>query len=158
MMILGWLSPPAPRAERATANRAGAETQKRSIDDKNESQHTSPQSQRWRPVGGPFGVASSVATVTRVREMGGAPRNPAPRNHFWVWIVKPSRCHCAEWHLTSRVFTEDQTTYRRVPTPLRSTSPFSKRGRWALGSFPHDGLVLMTRLALYKEGVMIVYC
>ena len=23
-----------------------------------------------------------------VREMGGAPRNPAPRNHLLVWIVK----------------------------------------------------------------------
>ena len=24
-----------------------------------------------------------------MREMGGAPRNPAPRNHFWGWIAKP---------------------------------------------------------------------
>ena len=40
--------------------------------------------------------------------MGGAPRNPAPRNHFLVWIVKPSGCHCTDGHLTSRVFTEDQ--------------------------------------------------
>ena len=28
-----------------------------------------------------------------LREMGGAPGNPAPRNHLWVWIVKPSGCH-----------------------------------------------------------------
>ena len=41
-------------------------------------------------------------------EMGGAPRNPAPRNHLFVWIVKPSGCHCTDGHLTSRVFTEDQ--------------------------------------------------
>ena len=29
-----------------------------------------------------------------LREMGGAPRNPAPRNHFLAWNVKPSGCHC----------------------------------------------------------------
>ena len=28
------------------------------------------------------------------REMGGAPRNLAPKNHFLVWIVKTSGCHC----------------------------------------------------------------
>ena len=28
--------------------------------------------------------------------MGGAPRNPAPRIHFWVWIAKPSGCHCTD--------------------------------------------------------------
>ena len=43
-----------------------------------------------------------------VREMGGAPRNPAPRNHLSVWIVKPSGCHCTDGHLTMKVFTEDQ--------------------------------------------------
>ena len=31
-----------------------------------------------------------------LREMGGAPRNPAPRNHLLVWIVKPSGCHCTD--------------------------------------------------------------
>ena len=30
------------------------------------------------------------------REMGSAPRNPAPRNHFWAWIVRPSGCHCTD--------------------------------------------------------------
>ena len=42
------------------------------------------------------------------REMGGAPRNPAPRSHFLVWIVKPSGCHCTDGPLTGRAFTEDQ--------------------------------------------------
>ena len=37
-----------------------------------------------------------------------APRNPAPRNHLLVWIVKSSGCHCTDGHLTSRVFTEDR--------------------------------------------------
>ena len=31
----------------------------------------------------------AVTAQEGVREMGGAPRNPAPRNHFLVWIVKP---------------------------------------------------------------------
>ena len=64
-----------------------------------------------------------------IREMGGAPRNPAPRNHFLVWIVKPSGWHCTDGHLTSRVFTEESKISYRVPTPLRSTSPFSEGGR-----------------------------
>ena len=55
-------------------------------------------SERWR--------AFRVLRV--VKEMWGAPRNPAPRNHFLVWIVKPSGCHCTDGHLTSRVVTEDQ--------------------------------------------------
>ena len=52
-----------------------------------------------------------------IREMGGALRNPAPRNHSSVWMFKPSRLPlhgCIWWN-----------KYRRVPTPLRSTSPFS---------------------------------
>ena len=36
-----------------------------------------------------------------IREMKGAPRDPAPRNYFLVWIVKPSGCR----HLTSGVST-----------------------------------------------------
>ena len=40
-------------------------------------------------------------------KMGGAPRNLAPRSRVWVWIVKPSGCHCTDGHLTSRVVTED---------------------------------------------------
>ena len=61
-----------------------------------------------------------------VREMGGAPRNSAPSNHFFlVRIVKPSGCHCTDGHLTSRVFTEDRKMSYRVPTPLGALSPFS---------------------------------
>ena len=46
-------------------------------------------------------------------------------NHLLVWIVKTSGCHCTDGHLTGRVFTEDQQIPYRVPTPLRSTCPFS---------------------------------
>ena len=59
--------------------------------------------------------------------MGGAPRNPAPRNHVLARIVEPSGCHCTDAHMKSTVFTEDQQKCRIVPTPLRSTSPFSDR-------------------------------
>ena len=52
-----------------------------------------------------------------LREMGGAARNPAPVNHLLVWIVKPSGCNCTD--------ALGGKTYRRVPTPLRSTSPIS---------------------------------
>ena len=49
--------------------------------------------------------------------MRGAPRKPAHRNHFLVRIVKPSGCHCTD--------ALGGTKYRGMPTPLRSTSPFS---------------------------------
>ena len=42
-------------------------------------------------------------SLSQIRETGGAPRNPAHRNHLLVWIVKPSGCHCTDGHLTSRV-------------------------------------------------------
>ena len=42
-----------------------------------------------------------------LREMGGAPRNTAPGNHFLARIVEPSSCHCTDGHLTGRVVTED---------------------------------------------------
>ena len=58
--------------------------------------------------------------------MGCAPRNPAPRNHLLVWIVKPEGCHCMDGHLTSRVLTEDQQISQSAD-PLRSTSPFSDK-------------------------------
>ena len=73
-----------------------------------------------------FGVGGPCPPSTR--EMGGAPRNPAPRSHFLVWIVKPSGFHCTDGHLTSRVSLRIKA-YRRVPTPLRSTSPFSDSRR-----------------------------
>ena len=52
-----------------------------------------------------------------LREVGGAPRNPAPRNHLLVWIVRPSGCHCTDGHLTSRVFTEDQQISKSADPP-----------------------------------------
>ena len=62
-----------------------------------------------------------------IREIGGAPRSPAPRNHLLVWIFEPSGCHCTDGHLTSRV-SPRINKYRRLPTPLRSTSRFSHAG------------------------------
>ena len=49
----------------------------------------------------------SICEWEHLREMGGAPRNPAPRNQWLVRIVKPLGCHCTDGHLTSREFTED---------------------------------------------------
>ena len=54
-----------------------------------------------------------------LREMGGAPKSPALWSHFLVRIVKPSGCHCTD------ALGGGKRNYRRVPTPLRSTSPFS---------------------------------
>ena len=38
------------------------------------------------------------------REVGGAPKNLAPRNHFLAWIVKPSGCHCTDVALDKQSF------------------------------------------------------
>ena len=51
----------------------------------------------------------------REREMGGAPKNPAPRNHF----LAHRQAAAARMHSVG-------TKCRRVPTPLRSTSPLSE--------------------------------
>ena len=63
-------------------------------------------------------VAECLQLVYTIREMGCAPRNPAPRNHFLVWIVKPSGCHCTDGHLTSRAFTEDPNRIVECRPPL----------------------------------------
>ena len=68
-----------------------------------------------RPAGCAWLAGSPAAPF--LREMGGAPRNPAPRNHFLVWIVKSPGCHCTDAFGGKK--------YRRVPTPPRSTFPFS---------------------------------
>ena len=69
--------------------------------------------------GAAAGTAPLISTASQLSEMGGAPRHPAPWNHLFVWvrIVKPSGCHCTD--------ALGGTEYRRVPTPLRSTSPLS---------------------------------
>ena len=52
-----------------------------------------------------------------LREMGGDPRNPVPRNRFWVWVVKTSGCHCTDGHLTSKAFAEDQAIASSADPP-----------------------------------------
>ena len=49
-----------------------------------------------------------IYITNSVREMGSDPRNPAPRNHLLVRIVKPSGRHCTDGRFTSRAFTEDR--------------------------------------------------
>ena len=60
--------------------------------------------------------------------MGGAPRNPSPRNHFLAWIVKPSGCHCAVGHFTSRVSTVES----RPPLGALPLSPMDAGSRSGL--------------------------
>ena len=62
------------------------------------------------PAQTPGGTGAGLAEGKRhaIREMGGAPRNLAPRNHLSVWIVKHIRLplhRCIWWN-----------KYRRVPT------------------------------------------
>ena len=80
---------------------------------------------------------TSVDIVRRrcLREMGGAPRNSAPRNRFRVRIVKPSGCHCTDGHLTSKVFTEDfknivecRPPSGALPLSLSSATPGRRLG------------------------------
>ena len=46
--------------------------------------------------GPPQSLAAVALRSPKVRETGGAPRSPAPRNRFLVWTVKPSGCHCTD--------------------------------------------------------------
>ena len=59
-----------------------------------------------------------------MREMGGAPRNPAPRNHLWVRIVKPSGCPmhgCIWWKTISQLPPTSPSLQRsRQPPPCSS--------------------------------------
>ena len=77
--------------------------------------------------GGPHSMESPAAhngseqcsEPSLVREMGGAPRNPALRNQFVGVDCQANRLplhRCFRWR-----------AYLRVPTPLRSSSPFSER-------------------------------
>ena len=69
-----------------------------------------------------------------IREIGAAPRNPAPRIHFFVWIVKPSGCHCTDGHLTSRAFIEDQKHIVECRPPLGALPLSDSRIRLGQGA------------------------
>ena len=65
---------------------------------------------------------------SEIREMGGAPRNPAPRNHFLVWIVKPSGCHCADVFLVETDIPLGLRRGRMLRRSARSAAAFPARG------------------------------
>ena len=63
-----------------------------------------------------------------VREMGGAPRNPAPRNHSFWRRLSNHQAATPQMGTWQAEFSPRTKRYRRVPTALRSTSPFSDAG------------------------------
>ena len=75
--------------------------------------------------------------------MGGVPRNPAPRNHFLAWIVRPSGCHpLHRLALDTQSFHSGLTNIVECRPPLRSASPFSdRRPQELLQGVVGDGLV-----------------
>ena len=50
----------------------------------------------WSAGQWPFAAPRDLDSRCAVREMGGATRNLAPRNHLFVWTVKSSGCHCTD--------------------------------------------------------------
>ena len=69
-----------------------------------------------------------------VREMGGAPRNPAPRNRFLVRIVKPSGCRCTDACGGTNIV-ECRPLLGALPLSLRpGTAATSARRRGAWGA------------------------
>ena len=65
---------------------------------------------------------STTTTNNGITKRGGAPGNPAPRDHLvLVWIVKASGCRCTDGHLTSSAFTEDETNMVDCRPPLALT-------------------------------------
>ena len=94
---------------------------------------------------------SSRCTPTAVdREMGGAPRNPAPRNRFLAWIVKPSGCHCT-----------DASGGKNIVEcrPLSGALPLSLSIRSTqVGAYDDRGTVLKRRNSLRKSLCPVVVC
>jgi len=62
--------------------------------------------------------------LTSFERKGGAPRNLAPRNHFWRGLPNHEHTICKKPAFQSLAGCACKK-YRRVSTPLRSTSPFS---------------------------------
>ena len=61
--------------------------------------------------------------------MGGAPRNPVPKNHLlFARSVKPSGCHCADrWAHDRQSFHSGNVAECRPPLGARSPSPSPAR-------------------------------
>ena len=68
-----------------------------------------------------------------MREMGGAPRNPAPGTTFGCGLSN-HQAATARMHLVE----QKNENYRRVPTPLGSTSPFSDYRQAESGGAEHS--------------------
>ena len=86
-----------------------------------------------------------------IREMGGAPRNPAPRDNFLVWSVKPSGCHCTDGHLTSRVFTEDRQIFRETRDACFRRTRAHTRAQHVAGRREASGAIGLQRRVLNNE-------
>ena len=68
----------------------------------------------------PEAESKSPRSALSVREMGGAPRNPAPRNHFLVWIVKPSGWNCTDALGGEKTIVEGRPLLGTLPLSLIS--------------------------------------
>ena len=71
------------------------------------------------------GPLEEISNAVQIRKRGGAPRNPAPRNHFWGGLPNHEQIICKKTAFQSLAGCACETN-RRVSTPLRSTSPFSE--------------------------------
>ena len=76
------------------------------------------------------------------------PRNSAPRHHFLVRFAKPPGCHCTDAFRGK--------THRRVPTPLRSDSPFPDHQSMMHMSWKRwpQGMSLRQMLLLQKSYIL----
>ena len=83
----------------------------------------SPSSPRPRPI---IQRTSRRRRTDTVRELGGAPRNPAPMNHLWVMIMNATPRHATPRHVTPRRATSRHAglgDMTRCSTPRRHATP-----------------------------------
>ena len=81
----------ATRVRRGNPQRGAADSQRKITPGAEAAQRRQPPAPRPPASGWAQGRQPRRSLGARgVREMGGAPRNPAPRNHLLVWIAKPS--------------------------------------------------------------------
>ena len=90
-----------------------------------------------------------------LREMGGAPRNPAPRNHLSMWIAKPSGCHRTDGHLTSGIFTEDQQISSSADPP-EEHFPLLRHSASSRVAIPHEAAT-RSRTVIYMLYLLFMF-
>ena len=84
----------------------------------------------------------------QLREMGGAARNPAPRNHFLVWTVKSSGGHCTD-AFGEKHIVECRPLLGALPLSLATHGAIDRATHGAIDRATHGAIDRTTHGAYY---------